>query len=90
MVINTVRIHISCILYALQMDLPYLTKEKDQLSEATKKIAPRVRQAYKKDKWEETLEAQDQTTMKMEASVYQDLIRNKDHSVRLDIKDYDH
>jgi len=32
------------------MDLPYLTKERDQLSEATKKIAPQVRQAYKKDK----------------------------------------
>lgn len=46
MVINTVRIHISCILYALQMDLPYLIKEKDQLSEATvaKKIAQLVRQ----------------------------------------------
>lgn len=51
MVINTVRIHISCILYALQMDLPYLTKmDKDQLSEAIKKIALLVKPVYKKDK----------------------------------------
>jgi hypothetical protein len=51
MEINTVRIHISCILYALQMDLPYHTKmDKDQLSEAIKKIALLVKPAYKKDK----------------------------------------
>ena len=83
MVINTVRIHISCTLYALPTDLLYLTKIKDQLSGATKKIEPSVSQ----NKWEETLMVQDQTTTMMGTSNHLDWIRNKDHLVLQGIKD---
>ena len=83
MVINTVRIHISCTLCALPTDLLYLTKIKDQLSGATKKIEPSVSQ----NKWEETLMVQDQTTTMMGTSNHLDWIRNKDHLVLQGIKD---
>jgi len=88
MVINTVRIHISCILYALLMDPPYLTKNKDQLSEAIRTIVQLVSKIWK-EIWDVISEAPDRTTTMMVASVHQKSIRNKDHLVPLDIKDYD-
>ena len=68
------------------MDLLYLTKIKDQLSEATKITELWVSQ----NKWDETLVDQDQIIMMMGRSNHLDWIRNKDHLVLQDIKDYDH
>lgn len=72
------------------MGLLYLTKIKDQLLEATKKIVQLVKVAYKKDRCEETLEDQDQIIMMMVISDLQNLIKNKDHLVLQDTKDYGH
>ena len=73
MLINTVRIHISCTLYALLMGLLYLTKDKNQVSEAIKKrIAHQVKMAYRKDKLDETSEGLDLTIMMMVMLAHQD------------------